>query len=267
MKTLAIVIPVYNEQERLVKTFKALTKLQLPRGLKLDKVIFVDDGSTDLSTSEITKFIARNKKKISCQLIINKKNNGRGYVLRQGIALSQSDFTLYCDVDMSTPFSELNKFNKHMQLGKPVIIGTRKNGISTVVKHQPLYREILGRLYTKLSNVILGTSVTDFTCGFKAFSFDAKVELLKNTKMDRWGFDAEIIYLAARNQYAIVEIPVVWSDDSRSKVNIWRDIPISFYELILIRINELTDLYSSLKTNTRIAPVLEFVRNIKTYLF
>ncbi len=267
MKTLSIVIPVYNEEERLEKTFKALSELRVPRGLKLEKVIFVDDGSTDSSKLKIQQFILRNKKTFDFILIPYKTNRGRGYALKLGLSASHSDYSLYCDVDMSTPFSELEKFNPLMQKETPIIIGTRKNGKSTVIKHQPLYREILGRCYTKISNLILGTKITDFTCGFKAFSYIAKNELLTSIKMNRWGFDSEIIYLAYKYKYKIVEVPVVWSDDSRSKVKIWQDIPISLYELIIIRLLEEAEAYKRFKTSLRLASTLEFLRTIKTLIF
>ena len=267
MKTLSIVIPVYNEEERLGKTFQALSELLVPRGLKLEKVIFVDDGSTDSSKLKIKQFVLKNKKNLDLQLISYKANRGRGYALKRGLLASQSDYSLYCDVDMSTPLEEIGKFNPYMQKGKPIIIGTRKNGKSTVVKHQPLYREILGRCYTKISNLILGTKITDFTCGFKAFSYSAKKKLLSSIKMNRWGFDSEIIYLAYKYNFEIIEVPVIWTDDNRSKVKIWRDIPISLYELIAIRFIEIAKGYNQFKTSFRFTPVTEFLSTVKNLIF
>ena len=90
---------------------------------------------------------------------------------------------------------------------EPVIVGTRKNGQSTVIKHQPRHREILGRAYTLLSQLILNTWVTDFTCGFKAFSREAKDDIFSRSKIDRWGYDSEILFLAGRLGYNISNKP------------------------------------------------------------
>src|SRR3990172_10839601 len=104
MKTLSIVIPVYNEQERLGKTFKALQELQIPRGLKMEKVIFVDDGSTDDTVIRIQNSVVsiQNKLKTTVEIISYKHNRGKGYAISWGMKESNSDYTLFADADMST---------------------------------------------------------------------------------------------------------------------------------------------------------------------
>lgn len=256
MITLSIVIPVYNESERISKTFEALKELRLPDVLKLDKIIFVNDGSTDN-----TKQLIMNEKKhlakilkTKIEIISYKKNQGKGYAVKVGMNKSKSRYTLLTDCDISTPLSEIEKFVESIKLGTPIIIGTRKNGHSTVVVHQARYREILGKCFTLLSNVILNTWVTDFTCGFKAFSKEAKEKIFKNSKIKGWGYDAETLFLAKKFKFRIVEVPVVWSNDNRSKVNLLKDLPLSFSELISIRVYNFAPSYALLKA-------------IKTYLF
>jgi len=249
MKTLTFVIPVYNEEKRLEKTFKALLKGVFFAGISLEKIIFVDDGSTDKTMSQIKKHKSRIQKKTKAKIkIINYKGNkGKGYAVKKGMLTSKSDYTLLFDADMSTPITEFKKFIPFIKKNIPVIIGTRKNGESTVVKPQPLYRQILGRGFTLLSNLILNTKVTDFTCGFKAFSKIAKNEIFTYSKIKRWGYDAEIIYLATKTGLEIQEKAVKWSDDKRSKVNVLRDIFESFKELIEIRTNDYKGAYDRIK--------------------
>lgn len=237
MKTLSFVIPVYNEENRIEKTIKALKKSFSFDGIKLEQIIFVNDGSTD----NTLKLINSQKKEIESasksQLIIlsYKHNKGKGYAVKQGMLKSKSDYTLLFDADISTPINEFMKFIPYINKDIDVVIGTRKNGKSTVLKHQPRYRELLGKGFTLLSNVILNTWVTDFTCGFKAFSKKAKDEIFPKSIIDRWGYDAEIIFLARKLNYSIREQAVTWKNDDHTKVNLLKDLPKTFYDLFKIR--------------------------------
>lgn len=240
MKTLTFVIPVYNEEKRIGKTFKALLGGFSFAGLKLEKVIFVDDGSKDETKQEIKnqKLKIEKRLKAKIKIISYSKNRGKGYAIKQGMLASKSDYTLMFDADMSTSLSQLRKFLPFIKKDVDVIIGTRKNGQSTVVKHQPLYRELLGRGFTLLSNIILDTWVTDFTCGFKAFSKFAKNRIFANTIIDRWSYDAEIIYLAKKMNFPLQEKAVVWKNDPRTKVNLLKDLPETLADLIKIRFHD-----------------------------
>ncbi|MFA5770064.1 MAG: glycosyltransferase [Patescibacteria group bacterium] len=237
MRTISFIIPVYNEEKRIGKTIKALLGGVSFPGLKLEKLIFVDDGSKDNTKFEIKNSKSKIEKKLKAKIkiISYRKNRGKGYAIKQGMLASKSDYTLMFDADMSTSISELKKFLPFMKKGVDVIIGTRKNGHSTVVKHQPLYREILGRGFTLLSNVILDTWVTDFTCGFKAFSKFAKDRIFENTIVDRWSYDAEILYLAKKMNLIIQEKAVIWKNDPGTKVNLMKDLPETLTDLVKIR--------------------------------
>lgn len=233
MKTLTIVIPVFNEQNRLYKTFEALKTLRLPRGLRLDEVIFVNDGSKDSTLASLNRFAWKNKD-IPVKILSYNKNRGKGHAVKKGMLASNSKYTLLCDADMSTPLSELEKFQKGVTSGKDIIIGTRKNGKSTVIIHQPLIRELLGKGFTGLTGAVLGLKVSDFTCGFKLFSKDAVRAIFPQTTINRWGYDAEILYLAKIKKIEAVEQSVLWSDDKRTHVNIATAIPQTFFELAKI---------------------------------
>lgn len=246
MKTLSFVIPVYNEAQRLQKTFTALEELTLPRGLKLEDVIFVNDGSEDATLrilqrakKGLEKALKARKHKAKITIISYKENRGKGYAVTTGMNASDADYTLFFDADMSTPLSEIKKFMPFIAKNIEVIIGTRKNGKSTVIKHQPVFRELLGKGFTLMTQRILSTSVTDFTCGFKAIRKNAKDKIFAQTTIERWSYDAEIIFLASQKGYTMQEVPVVWSDDNRSKVNLLVDVPRTLFELSTIRLNTL----------------------------
>jgi glycosyltransferase involved in cell wall biosynthesis len=177
------------------------------------------------------------------QIVGYNQNMGKGHAIKRGMANSNSDYTLFFDADMATPLSELEKFVPLMKQYKPVIIGTRKNGESTVVDHQPRFREILGKAYTLLSQIILNTWVTDFTCGFKAFSREARIDVFTKSRINRWGYDSEILYLARKLGYNITERAVIWSDDKNTKVRLSQAVFTSFLELLKIRLYSLTGRY------------------------
>ncbi len=229
MKTISFVIPVYNEEKRLTKTFAALSELALPRGLKLSEVIFVNDGSDDNSKLKIKN--SKLKKDYKIKLVTYGKNRGKGFAIKQGMLESDADYTLFFDADMSTPLSQIAKFMPAIQKGIDVIIGTRKNGHSTVIVHQPLVREMLGRGFTKLTQILLQSKVTDFTCGFKAFSRKATSTIFPQSMINGWGYDAEIIYLASKNNFSTTEVPVAWSNDARTKVSLFKAVPTTLLEI------------------------------------
>lgn len=244
-KTISFVIPVYNEEKRLIKTATAIRNAVIPEYLKLEKIIFVDDGSVDATLELLYKFSEqiKNDTQAEVKVVSYKKNRGKGYAIKTGMAYSHSDYTLFFDADMATPLIELEKFVSFMKDNRPVIIGTRKNGESTVVKHQPRFRELLGRAYTLLSQLILNTWVTDFTCGFKAFSREARVDVFTRSMIDRWGYDSEILYLSRKLGYNIVEKAVIWSDDSDTKVKLSKAVFTSLAELFRIRFYNITGRY------------------------
>lgn len=245
MRTLSFVIPVYNEEKRLKLTIDALKGATIPHGLKLEEIIFVDDGSKDdtVKTIKAAKASIARKLKAKVHIIAYPRNKGKGYAVRAGMLSTTTDYALFFDADMSTPLSELRKFAEPMRHGVDVVIGTRKNGKSTVIIHQPLYRELLGKCFTLLSQIVLNTWVTDFTCGFKVFSKQAIEDVFGHATINRWGYDAEIVFLAKKIGYKIIQIPVVWSNDPRTKVKIYDAVFQTLKELYEIRMNDFNGVY------------------------
>ncbi len=240
MITIDFLIPVYNEEQRLGLTFHALSRFVAPRGIKLNKIIFVNDGSHD----NTLKILKSTKIKYKKEVISYAKNRGKGYAIKQGLLKSSADYVLFFDADMSTPLTELKKFLPFFQDEYGLVIGTRKNGQSTVISHQPILRESLGKIFTLLSQLILNTWVTDFTCGFKALRHDVAQAIGSRIQINRWGFDSEIIFIARVFGFSMHEQAVVWSNEPNTKVNLLRDAIRSFKELLTIRYNQITGKYS-----------------------
>lgn len=244
MTTVDLIIPVYNEEKRLKLTFQALNSFTPPRGIRINKIIFINDGSTDYTLQKLKNA----RLKFSKKILSYSHNQGKGAAIKLGFLNATADYALFFDADMSTPLTELTKFIPFIRQNIPIIIGTRKNGHSTVTVHQPWIREHLGRVFTLLSQVILNTWVTDFTCGFKAFSRPAYTTIAPLMTINRWGFDSEIIFLGKIFSFPIQEKSLIWANNSASKVNLLKDIYRSLKELFQIRLNHLSGLYQSTLT-------------------
>lgn len=238
--TLSLVIPTYNESRRIARAFSALTAFKSIKDIKIEELIFVNDGSSDNTLSLLKKF----KSKYPVKIITYKKNMGKGYAVRRGMLASKSEYTLLMDADIAVPLADISKFLPYMKAGLDVIIGTRKNGHSTVTVHQPWLRENMGKVFTAISKFVLGMNVTDFTCGFKMFKKPAKQAVFRRAQINRWGYDSEILFLAHKLGYNMVEKSVTWADQKNTKVNLLKDSINSFKELLQIRALYFTGKYN-----------------------
>ena len=223
---LSIIIPVFNESSRIQAGLKEIAKWhQAKPGWEF---IIVNDGSTDNTASKIKKFKF-------IKLISYEKNQGKGFALKQGVAQAKKSLVLLSDIDFSTPLTELPKLYEKIP-SADLLIGSRKMAGANVTKHQPWWREWLGRQFTNLTNLWLGIKVSDATCGFKLIKTQAAKQLFKLQKINRWSYDAEILFLAKKLGFPVAEVPVVWENDSRTKVRLLPDIFRSLWDLILIRV-------------------------------
>ena len=230
--SLTIVIPVFNEAQRLMKTFDELTRFLTQPIFKKVSVIFVDDGSRD-KTAAILK-----NAQLNCpvEIISYSQNQGKGFAVRQGMLKAEGDYALLADADMSTSLLEIKKFIPLIEQGQSVIIGTRKSAGANLIRPQPWQRRFLGGVYTWLANIATGASISDFTCGFKCFSKEARAQIFPVAKINRWSYDAELLFLAKKFGFAIREIPIDWENDIDTRVRLGKDIIQSFIDLVRIRL-------------------------------
>lgn len=237
MKTISFIIPVYNEKERLAKTFRALRELKLPKSLLLESIIFVDDGSTDNSKALIERANTSLGEvlKTTVKLVSYPQNKGKGHAVKMGLLESTSQYSLFFDVDISTPLSEITKFSEPIEEEIDVIVGTRKTSKSEVLVHQPFLREFLGQAFTTFTRNFLNIKVSDITCGFKAFSQRATRTIAPQMRINGWGYDAELLVLAQKEGFVNIEIPVIWANDPNSRVKIHKAIISTLKELFTIK--------------------------------
>jgi len=237
---LSIVIPAYNEEQRLPKTLDSIFSYVKSRPY-LVEIIVVDDGSSD-QTAEVV--ITCRQKYPELRLLSNTQNRGKGFSVRHGMLEARGEIALFSDADLSTPIEEADKLLAAMrENGYDAAIGSRAVDRSLIEVHQSLIREQAGILFNRLVRWIMGIEFSDTQCGFKAFRRERTRIIFKQQRIERFGFDPEILFLAKRNGLRVAEIPVRWSHDVETKVNVASDGIRMFLDLLLIRWNAVRGYY------------------------
>lgn len=214
MIELSIIIPAYNEEERITDTLNSFHEYMSKKPISYELLI-VDDGSSDKTIEVVEKL----KSSISnLRLIALPENKGKGAAVREGMLAAKGEIRLFSDADGATPIEELDKVIRPIQEKQSDIsIGSRYHKTSDVQKKQPLYRVIWSRLANKIIQRMLLPGVVDPHCGFKAFSSEAANAIFRLSKINEWSFDLEVLALAKNMNYRMAEIPVKWVHDDRSK--------------------------------------------------
>lgn len=227
---LAIVIPAYNEEQRLPKTLSVIAEY-FSRRRRFCELIIVDDGSRDN-----TEKIAREFKFPAGRLrvLVNRRNRGKGASIRRGIAAARAELVLFTDADLSTPIGELETMENALRLGADVVIASRAVKGSRITTGQPVYRKLMGKIFNQFVQVLLLPGIHDTQCGFKLFRRAIARRIFYHTTIARFGFDAEILYLARRLKARIAEVPVEWHNVLESKVSPLKDSFQMFLDLFRI---------------------------------
>lgn len=230
--TLSVIIPTYNEAANIRRTLEAV--LAWLRAQAFDwELLLVDDGSTD-PTVAIEGEVAGHEPR--ARVLPFSPNRGKGYVVRQGMLAAKGELRLFLDADYSTPIDEFAKLHPHLLAGYDIAIGTRRVPEALIEGKPPAHRHILGEAYVRLASWLLGSHVTDFNCGFKAFRAEAAERLFGLARRNDWSFDAEVLALAERLGLRIREVPVRWAHvQETSKVRPLRDGIRSLLALLRIR--------------------------------
>lgn len=237
---LSVVIPVYNEVDKIEKTLDVIFEYLDDKYIY--EIIVVDDGSIDRTSGIVEEIEKRNSK---IKLLKNEVNQGKGYSLKKGILGARGKYILFTDCDLSTPFEDVDKILLCLEKDYDIAIGSRKLKDSVIEIHQPWWREFMGKVYYFFAHLLIIPCISDFNCGFKGYKRNVAHHLYGISRLKRWGFDVEIIFLARKFQYKMKEVPVVWSNSKTTKVNPLLDAIRSFVELIQIRLNDLKGLYKN----------------------
>lgn len=214
---ISIVIPAFNEELRILPTLDKIFGYVEHKFYSYE-IIVVDDGSTDSTASLVNQFAEKHP---SVKLLRNKKNEGKGKAVQVGVLQTQGNFIYFTDADLSTPVEEIDRFLKEIE-NIDIVIGSRSIDGAKVVIHEPLYRELLGKLFNKIVRILCVPGFVDTQCGAKLFRRDAALKIFSLLKIYGFAFDVEILYLAKQLGLRVKEIPITWYYSKETKVRTFR---------------------------------------------
>ena len=237
--TYSIVIPAYNEGARLGPTLEKVLAYVRQQGWDAE-VIVVNDGSRDNTAEIVREFAARNP---ILRLVENPGNRGKGYAVRNGMLNARGEVILFSDADLSSPIEEMPKLLEAVAAGADIAVGSRWLRPELQSHRQSLHRQLFGRIFNGLNRIILGLRLKDTQCGFKAFTRSAAQKILPLQRIERWGFDPEILFLARKFGFRVDEVAVRWGHVGGTRINPLLDGARMFQEMVRIRWNDLTGKY------------------------
>ncbi len=235
---LSIIIPSYNEELRLPATLDRIAAY-LQRDGREAEVLVVDDGSNDRTAAVAESFRSRIP---SLRVVSNAVNRGKGYSVRHGMQEARGRIALFTDADLSAPIEEAGKLIAALET-YDVAMGSRAMDRNLITVHESRFREFAGIIFNKIVRIILWLPFVDTQCGFKAFRRERCSILFEQQRIERFGFDPELLYLARHHGLGAVEIPVRWGHSPATKVSMWRDSIQMFIDVFTIRWNALAGRY------------------------
>jgi dolichyl-phosphate beta-glucosyltransferase len=234
---LTIVIPAYNEAHRLPTTLPNVIAFAEAQDYPVE-VVVVDNASTD-STSEVVREIAADCSFISLH---QQPIQGKGAAVRKGMLKGRGEYLFMCDADLAMPIEEVSKFLPPTLSGYDVAIASRE-AHGAVRYDEPGYRHLMGRVFNFVVRTLAVPGIQDTQCGFKCFRREVAHDILAVQTINGWAFDVEILHIAHRRGYRLVEVPVHWYYGEGSRISPIRDSLNMLIEVLRVRRNGRNGLY------------------------
>ncbi|MCS6885304.1 MAG: glycosyltransferase family 2 protein [Acidobacteriota bacterium] len=252
---LSLIIPAYNEEKRILPSLEKVLNFLGSKDYK-SEVIVVDDGSSD-KTVEMVESAREAFQKAGVELVVlrNPTNRGKGYSIRNGVLNARGEIVAFSDADLSAPITELDKLMAPILAGdKDVVFGSRALSGSVILQHQPLLRELAGRTFNLVMRVATGLPFRDTQCGFKAYRLSKIRPVFELQRIDGFGFDVEVLFVAHKYGLRLQEVPVLWSNVEGTKVTLAAGVR-TFLDLLTVRWNYFLGRYELGICNANQAPV------------
>lgn len=231
---LSIIIPAYNEQDRIITTLTHTINFLQQQSFK-SQILVVSDGSNDNTEAVVNRFAST--KSINVQVMTYSPNRGKGYAVKYGMQYGQGQVMMFMDADYAVPIEYCLDGLALMNKGYDIAIASRAIEGAQIKTHQNTMRSVSAKIYTFIQNHYLGLHYPDTQCGFKFFSQKAAKDLFPRQKLTSVIFDPEILWLAKKRGYTVAQFPVQWSHiaDSRIQYDSLRKSLFVFQELFRIK--------------------------------
>jgi len=234
---LSIIIPVYNESTRLPGALRELLEFLDPQPYQAE-ILVVENGSTDQTWQIALEFAEKDERVRALQSQLR----GKGLAVRQGMLAARGEYRFMCDVDFSMPVAEINRFLPPALENADIIIASRE-APGSVRYNEPSYRHLVGRVYNLMIRLLALPGLHDTQCGFKCFRGSVVENVFPLQTLTGWSFDVEILFIARRWGYKIIELPIPWYFNDQSKIRVLQDSFHMALDLLSIRWNALRGRY------------------------
>ncbi len=204
------------------------------------EILVVNDGSTDCTAAIVQQFSQMHPE---VRLLDNVKNRGKGFSVRHGVLHAVGEIVMFTDADLSAPMEEAERLFDALRQGADIAIGSRWLERQRQTEKQPLYRQFFGRCFNLVTRLVMGLPFADTQCGFKAFRRPVAQTIFQLQRIERWGFDPELLFIALKRGYKIQEVPVTWGHDERSRLSYVKDGLNMLEEIFYIRWEGLAGAY------------------------
>ncbi|MGD2143508.1 MAG: glycosyltransferase family 2 protein [Anaerolineae bacterium] len=245
---LTIIIPAYNEESRLPTTLAQVVGFAEAQDYPV-RILVVDNASTD-RTGEVAQEMAARHPAVS---VVSQPIQGKGAAVRKGMLESRGDYLFICDADLAMPIQEVSKFLPPVADEYDVAIASRE--VPGAVRYdEPWYRHAMGRVFNAVVRLLAVPGIQDTQCGFKCFRRRVAHDLFSVQTIDGWAFDVEVLHIALRRGYRIVEVPITWYYGANSRVNPLPDSVNMLLEVLRVRFNSLLGRYDASDSRDPLTP-------------
>ncbi len=233
---ITVIIPAYNEQNRITKTISAI-ETYLLKSNKPFEILVVNDGSTD-STKQVVKTMENGH----IRLLSYDKNRGMGGAVKYGVKRAAGDYIVFTDADLPYPPENIEKACSMLEQGYDLVMGIRQQ--SEKGEGYPWYRKVMSKAFNLIIKTVLHVKEKDTQCGFKALRYEPAQQIFKRLLLTGWGFDAELLFIANKQGYTVGRLSVeLFHDNKGSKIRVLRDSAQMMKEIFQIRKNNQKGLY------------------------
>jgi dolichyl-phosphate beta-glucosyltransferase len=236
-RALSLVIPAYNEQARLPYTLSEIEGYVCRAQIDCE-VIVVDNGSQDATSAVVQQAAVR----FGSLRLMRTDRRGKGLAVRTGVLTAQAEVVIFADADLSWSVEDLARFLALVDDGTPIVIGSRE-GYGARRIGEPFYRHIMGRVFNRVVQSLAVPGVEDSQCGFKALRHDAARDIFRRQRIDGFGFDVEVLYLARRLGYPVRVVPLRWEHKQNSRVAPIRDTLLMLSDVLRVRLSAWRGVY------------------------